>query len=221
MERIEVKLNRKFRPDLTQRQKEFYALAMTRLSFQIAPHSPKEWAASVLENFDSFLVDHAACERKASATGVSFVVRYPDRPKLMDPMIRLAREELLHFHQVCRILQSRQLQLLPDEKDPYVNGLLQRIRRGRNEEFLDRLLCFGLIEARGTERFGKVAEILEAGELKDFYQKLTEAEARHHELFLDLALVYFSEAEVENRMRELEDLEAEIIQSIPIRPAVH
>lgn len=191
------------------------------LAVQLKPYSGEAWIQKVLQNFDHFLIDHAACERKASATGVSFVVRYPDREKIMDPMIRLAREELLHFHQVCRLLRKRNLKLLPDEKDPYINGLLKQIRNGRDEEFLDRLLVFGIVEARGTERFRVVAENHPDKELADFYMKLTEAEARHHELFVDLALEYFDEESVMKRLRELEKLEFEVIQEIPIRAAVH
>jgi tRNA-(ms[2]io[6]A)-hydroxylase len=191
------------------------------LAVQLKPYSGEAWIQKVLQNFDHFLIDHAACERKASATGVSFVVRYPDREKIMDPMIRLAREELLHFHQVCRLLRKRNLKLLPDEKDPYINGLLKQIRNGRDEEFLDRLLVFGIVEARGTERFRVVAENHQDKELADFYMKLTEAEARHHELFVDLALEYFDEESVMKRLRELEELEFEVIQEIPIRAAVH
>ncbi len=188
---------------------------------QLEPYSGEAWIQTVMSDFDHFLIDHAACERKASATGVSFVVRYPDREEIMDPMIRLAREELLHFHQVCRILKKKGLQLLPDEKDPYINALLKHIRNGRQEEFLDRLLVFGIVEARGTERFRVVAEHHGDPELADFYHKLTEAEARHHELFVDLALKYFDEETVKKRLRELEKIEFSVIQKIPIRAAVH
>lgn len=194
---------------------------VTALEFKLIPHSVQDWIKVVLSDFDSFLINHAACERKASATGVTFVVRYPDRLELAEPMIRLAREELLHFQQVCRILRKRGLQLRPDEKDPYVNQLLTKIRSGRDEEFLDRLLVFGLIEARGAERFGAVGKALEDSDLKSFYQNLAETEARHHQLFIDLALKYFSHDQVATRLRELESLEYEAIANVPLRAAVH
>ena len=88
--------------------------------------SSKEWLKAVLEDFDSFLLDHAACERKASAMALTFVVRYPDRDPLLEPMISLAREELAHFHQVFRILRKRGLEFRKDERDPYVNALLKK-----------------------------------------------------------------------------------------------
>src|SRR5262249_47755995 len=56
-----------------------------------------EWLLAVTNDFDAFLVDHAACERKASATALTFVAHYPDRAELVSAMIQLAREELDHF----------------------------------------------------------------------------------------------------------------------------
>jgi len=182
--------------------------------------SPK-WIDVVLENFNEFLLDHAACERKASATAMQFVVRYPDRPLLIDPLIRLAREELLHFHQVVRLVLARKLQLTGDQKTPYVNLFLKHVRHGRNEHFLDRLLCFGLIEARGTERFGLVAEHIQNPQLKEFYRKLAEAEARHHHLFVELAQIYFPQDVIQDRIETLSQQEAEILSNLDIRPAVH
>ena len=81
--------------------------------------TPPAWLEVVLADFDAFLLDHAACERKASATGMSFVVRYPDRRALLEPMIAFAREELEHFHQVYRLIEARGLVLRRDEKDPW------------------------------------------------------------------------------------------------------
>ena len=89
----------------------------------------------MLGNFDAFLLDHAACERKASAMAMTFVVRYPDRDHIHEPMIQLAREELAHFHRVFRLCKERGLQFSGDQKDPYVNRMIKLIRSGRNEEF--------------------------------------------------------------------------------------
>ncbi|MDE0882674.1 MAG: tRNA-(ms[2]io[6]A)-hydroxylase, partial [Myxococcota bacterium] len=73
------------------------------------PKTDAAWVKTVLADFDAFLLDHAACERKASAMAMTFVVRYPDRDAILDPMIRLAKEELSHFHQVFGICQQRGL----------------------------------------------------------------------------------------------------------------
>lgn len=183
--------------------------------------TPDAWVELVLANFDEFLLDHAACERKASATGMSFVVRYPDRQELLEPMIAFAREELEHFHQVYRLIAARGLTLRPDSKDPYVEPMIRWVRGGRDDRLLDRLVMGGVVEARGCERFGLVAEALPAGELKDFYAELTRCEARHVGLFHRLARGCFAREQVDARVAELLALEGEIIAGLPLRPALH
>jgi tRNA 2-(methylsulfanyl)-N6-isopentenyladenosine37 hydroxylase len=183
--------------------------------------TPSAWVEVVLADFDAFLIDHAACERKASATGMWFVVRYPDRPLLLDPLIAFAREELEHFHRVYRLIEARGLRLGADAKDEYVGRLLRLARNGGEEHLCDRLLLAGIVEARGCERFGLVADALPPGELKDLYVDLTRAEARHHGLFVQLARGLFDDAVVRARIGALLDAEAEIMAALPFRAAVH
>ena len=168
--------------------------------FDSLPPTSEAWVEAVLADFDAFLLDHAACERKASAMAMTFVLRYPDRDAILDPMIQLAREELTHFHRVFRICRDRGLRFSKDSKDPYVNAMIQAMRRGRDEEFLDRLVMAGVVEARGHERFGRLAEALEPGELKDFYAEITRSEARHAEMFVELAEMYFAPEVVRARV---------------------
>ena len=185
----------------------------------------KPWIEIVLEDFDDFLLDHAACERKASANAISLVTHYPDRRELVRQLIELAREELHHFQQVHRILDERGLQLTPDRKDPYLNALLKRVRRGCDDYFLDRLLVAGVVEARGCERFALIAAALDAAgrdaELAAFYAKLTASEARHRDLFVELAELYFDKDTVGRRLSEWLDDEARIISELPIQAALH
>ncbi len=54
-----------------------------RQRFELKSQSPKAWLEAVMSDFDTFLVDHAACERKASATCMSFVVKYRDKVELV------------------------------------------------------------------------------------------------------------------------------------------
>ncbi len=185
--------------------------------------TPKSWTEVALSNFDHFLLDHLACERKASAVGMSFVVRYPDRTALLELMIQFAREELEHFHQVYRLCMKRGLVLTHDEPDNYVNQLMAAVRNGREERLLDRLLVSSLIEGRGTERLGLVAEVLEKTdpELGGFYSRLTRAEAHHRDLFLDIAEFYFPKPVIESRWEELAWVEAEAITAVPFRAALH
>ena len=102
--------------------------------------TPPEWISVVMADFDAFLLDHASCERKASATALAFTTHYPDRPDLVQAMIELAREELKHFQQVVRVVAARGLALAPDRKDAYVRRLRAEIRRGADAYLLDRLL---------------------------------------------------------------------------------
>jgi tRNA-(ms[2]io[6]A)-hydroxylase len=181
----------------------------------------QEWLDCVLANFDVFLVDHASCERKASAVGMSFVVRYPDRISLLEPMINFAREELEHFHQVCRLIFRRGLQLAPDEQDPYVNDLMKEVRFGREERFLDRLLVSGVIEARGTEKLNLIATSHTDPEMRSFYQRLARAEYHHQNLFVGLAQDFFQDSVVQERLNFWLDQEEKAFRAAPIRPAVH
>ncbi len=187
----------------------------------LAVATPAAWLEVVLADFDAFLLDHAACERKASATGMAFVVRYPDRKLLLAPMIAFAREELEHFEQVYALIEARGLTLTPDRKDPYVEPLIAWVRTGRDERLLDRLVMGGVVEARGCERFGMVAAGLPEGELKDFYTELTRSEARHVGLFHRLARQLFPAAQVEGRIRDLLGYEAEVVAKLELRPALH
>jgi len=180
-----------------------------------------EWTDVVLGDFDTFLVDHAACERKASATALKLVSHYSDRTLLVRELIPFAQEELEHYAQVMKIILDRGLTTAPDERDPYVRGLMQRIQKGPEQYFLDRLLVLGVVEARGCERFGMVAQALEPGPLKDFYTDITRSEARHHGLFVRLAREYFPTDRVQTRLDELLDDEARIVEALPYRAAVH
>lgn len=179
------------------------------------------WIDVVLGDFDAFLVDHAACERKASATALKLVAHYSDRSLLVRELIPFAQEELEHYAQVMGIILDRGLSTRADEKDPYVGALMKLIKRGPEQYFLDRLLVLGIVEARGCERFGLVAEALEPGPLKEFYADITRSEARHHGLFVRLAKEYFPADQVQTRLNDLLEEEAKIVSHLPHRPAVH
>lgn len=183
--------------------------------------SPDAWLAAVLADFDQFLLDHAACERKASGMAMHLAAHYRDRSVLVEAMVDLACEELDHFRQVYRIARDRGLALAADEKDAYVNAMNDLSRRGSEGYFLDRLLLAGIIEARGCERFGLIADALEDDGLKSFYQQITRSESRHSELFCELAREYFPATEVQERHAELLDAEAEIVARLPIRARLH
>lgn len=176
----------------------------------------KEWLDMVFSDFDSFLIEHAACERKASATNMAFVVKYPDRTHILEPMINMAKEELDHFHQVYQFIAKRGLTLRPDTKDEYVLMLLHKMRSDPTQRFLDRMIISSVVEARGCERLGLVSKHVEDPELKEFYLELVRCEARHHMVFIQLAKKYFEPAIVDKRVNEFLDYEAEAITKVPL-----
>jgi len=183
--------------------------------------TPDAWANAVLDDFDTFLQDHAAAEKKASGMAISMISHYPDRRELVEVMTDLAIEELTHYREVIKWLHARGSQLGADIKDPYILAMRDTIRKGRDVYLLDRLITGGIIEARGAERFGLVAQALPDGQLKKFYQAITNSEKRHYNTFVDLAYLYFDRDTVEKRVDELLDIEAAICRALPIRAALH
>lgn len=191
------------------------------MTFTLLSHTPVEWVTTVLGNLDSFLNDHASAEKKASGMAMAIALHYPDKPDIVEAMIDLAIEELAHFREVVKIMASRKLQLQPDNKDPYVNQLNRLTRRDSETYMLDRLILGSVIEARGAERFGLVANALPAGKLKRFYQVIAGSEDKHQELFLKLAENYFAREQIEQRLGQILSAEAEIMLAQPIRPVLH
>ena len=107
-----------------------------------------------MDNFDRFLLDHAAAEKKAAGMALSMLSHYPDRPRLVTEMSELAVEEMVHFREVIKIIQERNFSW----------RLMKKILTSMKSEagfdkvptfyLLDRLLTGAVIEARGAERFG-------------------------------------------------------------------
>ncbi len=184
--------------------------------------SSDAWVRAVLDDFDSFLQDHAAAEKKASGMALSMIAHYPDRTALVEAMADLAIEEMNHYREVIRWLHRRGQQLAADTKDAYVIAMREQIRQGRDVYFLDRLLTSAIIEARGCERFGRIAAALPAGDpLQRFYESITRSEQRHYSDFIALAELYFAGDVVEQRAAQLLGIEADILQGLPVRAALH
>ena len=189
--------------------------------FKLASKTPAAWVATVLADFDAFLLDHAAAEKKASGMALSMLSHYPDRVELVAAMADLAVEEMIHYREVVKIIHSRGNITASDEKDAYVNEFRKSLRKGSDDYFLDRLLVGGIIEARGAERFGLVAEALPEGPLKTFYTSISRSEERHLDLMFELAYRYFDRSVVDQRLALLADIEAAIIARQPLRAALH
>jgi tRNA-(ms[2]io[6]A)-hydroxylase len=180
-----------------------------------------QWVETVIEQFDTFLADHANCERKASALAMGLVAKYPDREAILPLLIHVAREELEHFDDVYALMRQRGVALTQPSQDAYVNALGDHMRHGRDARLMDRLLVASIVEARGAERFGLVAEHHCDAQLADFYARLHRSEVKHGHVFMHMALSCFDESEVADRSIELARLEADILVNLPIRPALH
>lgn len=191
-------------------------------NLQLTVPSPPAWIEAVMAGFDAFLRDHADCERKASGFAMSMVAKYPDRTAIIPGLIETALEEMEHFKLVYEIMAARGVQLahvIP--KDLYIENLMKLRRTGREEHFLDRLCIGSVVESRGAERFQLVEEALDDPGLKRFYKMLWTSEAKHGNIYVDMALQYFPEKEVYERLQWFNEREGEIVQGLEIRPALH
>lgn len=193
-----------------------------KLSLDLRYETPKEWTETVIKDFNSFLQNHADCERKASAMAMSFVAKCPDKVIIIPWLIETALEELEHFQQVYKIMEERGVQLKHDmPQDIYIKQLLDLIRSKPEDRLLDRLLLASIIECRGTERFRLVAEALDEGDLKTFYKMLWASEAKHGNIFVKMALEYYDKDETYKRLEELTEQEGKICAALPCRAALH
>lgn len=193
-----------------------------KLNLDVAVPSSQAWLDAVMLDFDSFLQDHADCERKASAMAMSFVAKYPDRTEIIPELIETGIEELEHFQQVYEIMQARGVSLNANmTEDLYVKRLIKQCHSGRLERLRDRLMIASIVETRGAERFKMVADALEDEELKKFYKMLWTSEAKHGHIFVKMALNYFPEDEVYERLAWWVERESEVIEGLEIKAALH
>lgn len=191
---------------------------MLRLRYETQP----QWLDAVMEDFDAFLQSHAHNERKVATSAITLASQNPQRVELVDAMAALAQEELSHFHAVFKLLIARGGELGFDRPDVYMRTMFSHVRKQHTQTFLlDRLALFGIIEARGLERFSMVAEALPEGDLKDFYVDLVRCEARHWSTHHRLARLYFDEVTVRDRVDELLEAEAEAMAALPLAPVLY
>jgi tRNA 2-(methylsulfanyl)-N6-isopentenyladenosine37 hydroxylase len=194
-----------------------------RPMLHLAAATEAQWTKRALAAVPEILLDHAHCEKKAASTAVGLIFRYPDHPALIVPLSRLAREELGHFEEVLRQLEARGIPFRRQRPSPYAGKLMEIIREKEPHRMLDTLLCCAFIEARSCERMKLLAEALEDEELRALYRGLLAAEARHHRLFVDLALSVglFQREEVDARIEEIARHEAQVIAGAPHEPRLH
>jgi tRNA 2-(methylsulfanyl)-N6-isopentenyladenosine37 hydroxylase len=188
---------------------------------RLAADTDPAWVRAAVSRLDAVLLDHMHCEKKAAATALSLINRYPFHAELVDRMVEHAAEELDHFRQVLAICRARGLTLGRDSADPYVNRLLEHARRDEPARLLDALVVAALIEARSCERFQLLAAALPDGPERRLFEELLPTEARHYALFMDLARTYCGADAAAHRLDEYAVIEAAIVRSLPNEPRVH
>ncbi|MEL0623760.1 tRNA-(ms[2]io[6]A)-hydroxylase [Marinomonas arenicola] len=171
--------------------------------------SPEAWVNWAIENQTLLLNDHAHCEKKAASTAMSLMYRYVDRDNLLHKMSRLAREELLHFEQVHKIMRKRGVAYDHLTASRYADGLRKHIRTHEPARLVDTMIVGAFVEARSCERFAALAPHLDE-ELSKFYISLLKSEARHFEDYLALAKEYAGEP-IDERITFFRDLEEKLI----------
>jgi tRNA-(ms[2]io[6]A)-hydroxylase len=189
----------------------------------LASTTDPRWAAQAPAHLEEILLDHAHCEKKAASTAVSLIFRYPERPALMIPLARLAREELAHFEEVIAALRARGWEFRRLTPSPYATRLMAAVRTHEPARLLDTLLCCALIEARSCERMQILAETLPDPGLVKLYRGLLACEARHFDSYVDLArsLELAPEAALMQRLAELAAHEAEVLRETPAEFRLH
>ncbi|MDJ1481636.1 tRNA-(ms[2]io[6]A)-hydroxylase [Cytophagaceae bacterium YF14B1] len=182
------------------------------------PTDPR-WVNIAEKNIDEILIDHAYCEQKAASNGISLIVQFPERTKLVDTMTEIVAEEWNHFERVLAELKKRGYNLGHKRSDEYAVRLGKLERKGGRieQQLMDKLLISALIEARSCERFRLLSENITDESLKEFYYELMISEAGHYRTFLDLAKEYMPAETVKQRWEDLLQAEAEIISTLEIR----
>ena len=161
--------------------------------------TPAEWIDKVGDNLDVLLIDHANCEKKAASTALSLLYRYVEKPRLLQRLSRLAREELRHFEQVARVIEERGVAYRHVSASRYAGALNKIVRSHEPQRLVDTLLVASVIEARSCERFALLADVVDE-HLAGLYRSLLDSEKRHFDAYRQLALEYGDEKDVQARL---------------------
>jgi tRNA-(ms[2]io[6]A)-hydroxylase len=144
-------------------------------------------------------------------------------------MSRLAREELVHFERVLDELRARGMHFRGQPGSGYGAALLTAMRPPSpppaggpgswlGDRTVDEMLICALIEARSHERFVLLAGALGETPLGRLYADLRDAEARHGDLYLELAREAAG-GDVDRRLAELAAHEGRVVArpNVPLR----
>ena len=179
---------------------------------KLAEETRPDWLAEALADLDEVLLDHAHCEKKAAGGALRLLFSYPQVRALQEPLAALAREELLHFQQVLKLMDARGIPFERQRPSRYAGKLHSSVRAKEPERLVDLLLVCALIEARSCERLRLLSEAPVEADLASFYRALYVAEARHQEVYVELARGIADPADVDARLEELAKHEAAVLR---------
>ncbi|KTD68329.1 MULTISPECIES: tRNA-(ms[2]io[6]A)-hydroxylase [Legionella] len=172
--------------------------------------TPQAWLDYAANHIPLLLIDHAHCERKAAATAINFMSKYPEKRELVDVMSPLAREELLHFEKVIHFMTQKGIEFCPLQPSGYATQMHKLVtNKDVPQRLSDQLIIGAIIEARSCERFYAIIPYLEDQDLIKFYRTLIKSEARHFENYLRLAKLYGGD--IEQRLKLFLSLENDFI----------
>ena len=173
---------------------------------------PETWLSKVISNLDAVLVDHAHLERKAARSAIS-LQRYRQLGAYIKELTNIAIEELEHFKIVLNLLDERKIPFTQAAASPWISGLMTTVRKGRNEQVIDHLLCAAMIEGRSCEKFLMLRDALKSEDpaLAKFYGDLVESEGNHYASYLLMAKG-IDESETNRRLDFYLELDAELVQ---------
>lgn len=172
--------------------------------------TPMAWIEHACGSLDTLLIDHANCEYKAAATGMSLIHKYRANTQLQRLMARLVREEMLHYEQVLMFMERFGVTYRPLSASRYAQTLRESIRSEEPGRLTDLLIVGAVVEARSCERFASLWPHLPDA-LGKYYRSLLRSEGRHYQDYLELALQTTDQTTLQARLDVFLSLDARLI----------
>ena len=174
--------------------------------------TPDAWVTRATCDLATLLIDHANCEYKAAATGMSLITKYRHMPRLQRLMARLIREEMLHYEQVLAFMERMGVEFRPLSASRYAKTLRESVRTDEAGRLVDLLIVGAIVEARSCERFAVLWPHLPSS-LGRYYKSLLRSEGRHYHDYLALARENDTENSVDQRLSYFLSIDQQLIQS--------
>ena len=182
--------------------------------------TPDAWLSWALNEPELMLIDHANCEYKAAATGMSLITKHRNKPSLQRLMARLVREEMLHYEQVLVLMDQMGVNYRPLTASRYAKTLREAVRSDEDGRLVDTLLVGAIVEARSCERFAALWPRLPI-RLGKFYKSLLRSEGRHYQDYLSLAREFADTSDVEQRLIHFLEIDQMLIETSDDEFRVH